>query len=273
LWRIRLWQELPRRVLHLAAVAGLAASIRFAVAPPHQSPPASRLTPAGPADLQAQGFATSFARAYLTWSEDDPQARRQALEPFAGSALALEAGSEPPPHGSQRVTFEQVVQERKVQPHLTVYSIAVQTEPEGLVYLTVPVARASDGGLALGGYPAFVGPPPSTGAQALLEAGEEVQVQALRTMISRALRNYLAPAPSELAADLAPEARVSPPRQGLTFEALQSLTWALGGNEAVVAQVTATGPGNARYTLAYEVQVREIAGRWEIAAVQAGAGA
>lgn len=273
LWQIRLSQEIPRRLLHLAAAAGLLASVRFAIAPPRPLAQAPRFAAMAPADLQAQGFATLFARAYLSWSEGDQEVRRKAFEPFAGAALALEAGSEQPPHGSQRVTYEQVVQEREPQPGLHVYSIAVQTEPQGLLYLTVPVIRTSSGSLALGGYPAFVGPPASATAQAALESGEEVQDQALHTMIMRALRNYLAPAPSDLAADLAPGANVSAPQQGLTLEALQSLTWATGRKDTVVAEVAVASPGGGRYTLAYEVQVREVAGRWEIAAVQAGAGA
>jgi hypothetical protein len=272
IWRIRLWQELPRRLLHAAAAAGLIASIRFAVAPPRPIALARRPASAGSADLQAQGFASRFAHAYLSWRQNDPQARRTALEPFAGSALALEAGTQPPPNGSEQVLFEQVVAEREVQPHLRICTVAVQTATQGLLYLAVPVLQPPGGSLSLAGYPAFVGPPASAGAEPALEAGGEVQDASLRTVVTRALRNYLAPAPSNLAADLAPGANVSPPAQGLALEALQSLTWALGRNDAVVALLTAVGPGGARYTLAYEVAVRESAGRWEITAIQAETG-
>lgn len=272
LWRIRLWQELPRLLLQAAAAAGLIASIRFAVAPPR--PIALDRRPANVAhvDLEAQGFATRFARAYLSWQQDDPQARRTALEPFVGSALALEAGTQPPPSGSEQVLFEQVVAEREVQPHLHVCTVAAQTAAQGLVYLAVPVLHPPGGSLSLAGYPAFVGPPSSAGAEPDLEAGGEVQDASLRTVLARALRNYLAPAPSNLAADLAPGANVSPPVQGLALEALQSLTWAIDRHDAVVALVTAVGPGGARYTLAYEVAIRESAGRWEVTAIQAEAG-
>lgn len=272
LWRIRLWQELPRRLLHAAAAFGLIASIRFAVAPPRPIEPDPRPASSEAADLQAQGFAARFARAYLSWQQNDPQARREALEPFAGAALALEAGTQPPPSGSQQVLFEQVVAEREAQPHLRVCTVAVDTVPQGLVYLAVPVLQPPGGSLSLGGYPAFVGPPASTTAEPALEAGGEVQNASLRTVVTRALRNYLAPAPSDLAADLAPGANVSPPAQGLDLEALQSLTWAIGRHDTVVALVTAVGPGGARYTLAYEVAIRESAGRWEIAGIQAEAG-
>ncbi len=273
LWRIRLWQGLPRWVLQAAAVAGLLASIRFAVAPPRSQAPLRASASARPADLEAQGFASLFARTYLSWQQGDPEARRRALEPFAGSGLALEAGTQPPMSGSQQVTFEQVVQEREPQPHLHVYSIAVETDPQGLVYLAVPVLQPPDGSLSLGGYPAIVGPPSSAPASLVLESGGEVQDANLRTVVTRALRNYLAPAPGNLAADLAPGASVSTPAQGLSLEALQSLTWAVSRSDAVVAQVLALGPEGARYTLAYEIDVRDLAGRWEVAAIQAEAGA
>ncbi len=46
-----------------------------------------------------------------------------------------------------------------------VYTVAAQTDTAGLLYLTVPVARTSDGALALAGYPAFVGAPAAGPAQ------------------------------------------------------------------------------------------------------------
>jgi Conjugative transposon protein TcpC len=272
LWHIRLWQDLPRWLLHAAALAGLIASVRYAVAPPRALAP----TPTAsirPADLQAEGYATLFARAYLTWQQDDPEARRRALEQFGGPGLSLEAGTQPPPEGSQQVLFEQVVQEREPQPHLHVYCIAVQTEPQGLIYITVPVLHPPGGSLSMAGYPAFVGPPTSAPAHPALQGGAEVQDASLRTVLTRALRNYLAPASSDLAADLAPGAEISPPSQGLSLEALQSLTWAVGRSDAVIAQVAVVGAGGARYTLAYEVQVQDLGGRWEIAAIQMQAGA
>lgn len=272
LWRIRLRQDLPRWLLHAAAAAGLIASIRYAVAPPRPAAPVAQRASARPADLPAQGYACLFARAYLTWQQSDPEARLKALRQFGGPALSLEAGTQAPPQGSEQVLSAQVVQEREPRPHLHVYSIAVQTEPQGLVYLTVPVLSPPGGSLSLAGYPAFVGPPLSAPAQQALQTGTEVQDASLRTVVTRALRNYLAPAPGDLAADLAPGANVSPPAQGLTLEALQSLTWTTGGSHAVLAQVVAAGPGGARYTLAYEVEVEDLGGRWEVAAIQMEAG-
>jgi Conjugative transposon protein TcpC len=271
---MRLAQELPRWLLHAAAAAGLIASMRFALAPPRPLVIATR-DPTGSRDLAAEGFASLFAKAYLTWREGDPEARRRALEPFAGSSLAPEVGSEPP-SGSQQVLFEQVVAEREVERGLHVYSIAADTGARGLVYLAVPVLRRPDGGLAIGGYPAFVGAPAATPADPVTTSGREVEDPTLRAVVVRALRNYLASAQEELAADLAPGAQVSPPQRGLSLEALQSLTWAPGGENAVVALIVAVGEGaagaagGARFTLAYEIGVLKAAGRWELSAIETG---
>jgi hypothetical protein len=257
-------------LLYLVAAAGLIASVRFAVAPPR----AERSEPllASTVDVAAEGFAVLFAHSYLSWQEGDSEARRKALEPFIGSALAPEAGVQPPTRGSQQVLFEQVVGEREDPPGLHAYSIAADTDPGGLVYLSVSVLQQPDGSLALAGYPAFVGPPASAPADPIITSGPEVEDPGLRTVVQRALRNYLAPSPDELAADLAPGASITPPPQGLTLEALQSLTWAPGIRAAVVAQVVAVSRDGARFTLAYELETTQTAGRWEIAAIQEDGG-
>jgi hypothetical protein len=64
LWLIWLGRELPRYLLGAACVAGLAASARFAIAPPR--PRLAGLTPRPElaADSGAEGYAALFARLY-----------------------------------------------------------------------------------------------------------------------------------------------------------------------------------------------------------------
>jgi hypothetical protein len=266
LWRIRLTRELPRYLLCVLSVAGLAASARFAIAPPR--PPASGPAPrvSAPVDLASAGYAALFARRYLTWNASEPEVSRRALEPFTGTGMESAAGLRLPASGQQRVEWAEVVQEREPAPGQHVYTVAAQTDAAGLEYLTVGVARAPDGNLRLSGYPAFVGAPAASTAQAPARL-REVQEPALQTVVERALRNYLAGSESELAADLTPGARVSLPRLGLSLQALQHLDWAPGAG-AVLAVVQAAGGDGEQYTLAYELDVAHVQGRWEIAAVQ-----
>ncbi len=267
LWRLRLRARATRWIVNAAAVAGLLASARFALLPP-SSPRVGRQSGSdAAAELPRQAFAVQFTRAYLSWSAAEPEERRNALAAFAGSAISSEAGMTPPSSGSEGVLSTVVAQERTLTPKLHIYTVAADTDVRGLVYLTVPVGGGAGEPLYLAGYPAFVGPPAAAGAQAGSWGGAEVEDPALATVVSRALRNYLQPAPGELAADLTTGAHVSTPDVHLSLESLQSLTWAQGGG-AVVAVVTASGSSGERYTLAYELDVVELNGRWEISAIE-----
>jgi Conjugative transposon protein TcpC len=270
LWRIRVAREWPRYLLSALAVAGLAASARFAIDPPRPAMP--RVTASGPAppDLAAQGFAAQFTRNYLTWNAAEPQAHEAALAAFVGPGIEPNAGLQPPSSGEQRVEWAEVVQERELElvparpEH--VYTVAAQTDDAGIQYLTVSVVRTAGGSLALGGYPAFVGAPATSPAQIQGHAGE-VNEPALATVVARALRNYLATSGSELAADLTANAHVSLPAAALSLESVQRLDWAQGAG-AVIAVVAAADARGARYTLGYELDVARVQGRWEVSAIQ-----
>jgi hypothetical protein len=266
MWRIRLTRELPRYLLQGLALAGLLASARFAIAPPR--PGIARSSRSGPAllDRAAEGFAALFARRYLTWNSSYPEAHRLALAPFLGASMEAEAGLQPPESGEQAVQWTQVVQAREAAPGEHLYTVAAQTDTAGLLYLSVGVLRKTDGTLALAAYPAFVGAPAWTGAGASAHL-REVEDPTLRTVVTRALRNYLGRAESELDADLAAGALVSLPGIAFSLQSLESLDWAPGGR-SVIATVRARDERGAQYTLAYELGVLLSAGRWEISAVQ-----
>lgn len=266
MWRMRLARELPRYLLCAMSVAGLAASARFAIAPPTTKLSAAALRQPALPDRAAEAYAALFARRYLTWNAAEPQASASALEPFLGPGMEPDAGLELPASGEQRVEWAEVVQARSLAPGEHVYTVAAQTDTEGLLYLTVPVARTAAGGLALDGYPAFVGAPGAGPAHAAGHLREVVE-PALATVVQRALRNYLAASSSELAADLASGARVSLPEQPLSLESMLRLDWAPEGS-AVLATVQAQDGRGVRYTLAYELDVVRDQGRWEVTAVQ-----
>ncbi|HEX3391635.1 MAG TPA: conjugal transfer protein [Solirubrobacteraceae bacterium] len=277
LWRLRLRRELPRRLLQAVAVCGLLASARFAVDPPVPVLVRAVATSSGQADRAAEGFAALFARRYLSWNAADPEAHRLALAPYLGPQMEPEAGFQPPQTGSQHVLWTQVVQARTSgAPGRTGggvggrYTVAVQTDASGLLYLSVAVSRAPSGALALSGYPAFVGPPPTAPAPAAAQLGE-VQDASLATVVTRALRNYLAGTESELAADLAAGVRVPLPAAPLSLESLDSLDWEPGGG-AVLALVHAQDRGGGRYALAYRLAVALLGGRWEISAIEVDQG-
>jgi hypothetical protein len=53
----------------------------------------------------------------------------------------------------------------------------------------------------------------------------------------------------------------------LSLESVQRLDWAQGAG-AVIAVVAAADARGAHYTLAYELDVARVQGRWEISAIQ-----
>jgi hypothetical protein len=266
LWRLRLARNLPRYLLYALCGMGLVASVRVAIAPPRAAPPGVLPSLPPPPDLAAEGFASLFARRYLTWDASQPQVSGQLLAPLTGSGIEPDAGLRLPATGEQRVAWAEVVQVRQAKAGEHVYTVAAQTDTAGLVYLTVGVVRKADGSLALAGYPAFVGAPAAEPAQAPARL-VEVTDAALIAVVERALRNYLAASPEELAADLTRDARVAVPDVRLTLESLQRLGWS-PDRRSVLALVQAQDARGALYTLGYEIDVAELEGRWEVSAVQ-----
>jgi hypothetical protein len=266
MWRIRLARELPRYLLQAVAIAGLCASARFAVDPPRPVIARASIPSTATVDRAAEGFASLFARRYLTWDSRNPEAHRLALAPYLSSSMESEAGLQPPENGEQQVLWTQVVQARTATSTERVYTVAVQTDTDGLLYLTVSVLRKAEGRLALGDYPALVGAPAASTAVSPQNL-REVEDRALETVVTRALRNYLARTESELDADLVVNANVSPPGITLDLQSLVSLDWSSDGR-SVLAVVRARDARGARYTLAYEIDVLSNAGRWEVSAIQ-----
>ena len=265
LWRLRITQELPRYLLYAACAAGLLASARFAIAPPRpRLPPAIAASP--PPDLAAEGYASLFARRYLTWDAARPQSSQRELSSFLGPGSDSDGGLRLPAAGEQRVEWAEVVQGRELTRGEDVYTVAAQTDTAGLLHLTVRVVRRADGSVAIDGYPAFVGAPASGPAQ--LQTGQaEVGDPQLAIVVERALRNYLAQSPSELAADLASGARVSLPELALSLESVLHLAWS-PDRRSVRALVAARDTRGVQYTLDYELDVTVAGGRWEVGAIQ-----
>jgi hypothetical protein len=265
LWWLRVTRELPRYLLYAACAAGLLASARFAIAPPRPRLPSAIAVPPPP-DLAAEGYAALFARRYLTWDAAQPQSSQHQLASLLGPGLDSDGGLRLPSSGEQRVEWAEVVQGRELGHGEDVYTVAAQTDTAGLLHLTVRVVRRADGSLAIDGYPAFVGAPASGPGQ--IQTGlAEVGDPQLAIVVERALRNYLAQSPNELAADLAGAARVSLPELALGLESVLHLAWS-ADRRSVRALIQARDTRGVQYTLDYELDVTVAGGRWEVGAIQ-----
>jgi hypothetical protein len=266
MWRIRLGRELPRYALTALSLMGLLATARLAIAPPRAAVTARPAVAQRP-DVAAEAYAQLFARSYLTWEGNEPEAHQRALARFVGPGMESGAGLQPPPGGEQRVLWTEVAQERTTSSGGHIYTIAAQTDSAGLAYLAVGVGRAADGALQLTGYPALVGGP-AAGPPAAAPSLREVRDRSLQVVVERALRNYMDGSSSELAADLTADAHVSLPAQPLNLLSIQRLVWSAEGGGAVNALLQAEDARGARYTLAYELEMARVGGRWEVGAIE-----
>jgi hypothetical protein len=213
--------------------------------------PSASLAPAAPATLDqgAESFALEFARAYLTWGPG--LNRERAVRPFISSDLAYDAGLST--RGSERVEWEHVSSEQAAAGGVRTVVVAAGVSTQRLpLYLAVPVRREGSGALALTGYPALVGPP--SVAHAALPERDDVASQAVSTLARRVATNYLARNRANLAADMAPGARVSLPSLRLRPGSIDAIQWGHGPrSRAVFVTAEATDPERRRWTLTYEL--------------------
>lgn len=242
----------------LLAAAGLRAVLVGA-------PPASGARGvAQPVDLAAQGLAERFARAYLEYDPDRPELRERAL-----AALAVDDASGLSPLLSRRpaaVRWAAVVGDRR---RGSTHQITVATQTtQGLVHLTIPIARRARGLLAVAGPPAVVGEPPrAPRAIDVAERSDPVEDRALQVIAERVVRNYLAGERRNLAADLSPRAVVSMPAQAYVVDSVEQSTWVARGRAVAVDVQVSEQEGGGRVLLRYELGVARREGRWQVTAI------
>lgn len=256
--------SLTRWVLYAAAAAGVAATVRFAVAPPTARAPAYRSAAVN--DPAAEWFAQLFARAYLSWGPDVAE-REQSLAPFLGRDDDPDAGAAPAPGSDQQIASTGIAAARIAGDGAYEYTVAAQTANAGVIYLDVNVARVALGRYVLTSYPAIVGPPAMASAGPL--NGPELPIvtnPALKVVLERALRNYLDGSTLDLHADLAEGASVASPNPALLLQVIQRL--AVESSSVILATLVARDRAGTSYTLDYSVRVTSGSGRWEISSIE-----
>jgi hypothetical protein len=258
---LRLQASMPRMLAGATVLVLCLAGIRSIVAPARTTVIARRAAERS-VDQGAEAFAQTFARAYLTWNNSGSTlGESSALHAFLPSQLDANPGIQP--NDTQTVTWSTVVG-AQADGDRTLVTVAAQTSA-GLMYLSVPVARDSHGFLYVSGYPALVGPP-ANDSSASPPQQQQVDDQGLRTVVARAVTNYLAGNEANLLADLTPDALVSLPTEHLRVTQTQQPTWVQPGRRVAI-QVTATDSRGTQLTLTYEVTVRKL-DRWYVQSIE-----
>jgi Conjugative transposon protein TcpC len=203
-------------------------------------------------DLAAAEYATEFARTYLTYRADEPEARSQALSRFTNQTVDAEAGLTP--EGEQSVDWAQPAQEQPQKGGGELVTVAVQTTAAAAPqYLAVPVVRTSGGALAIANFPSFVGPP-TIAENFSAQTQPPVSDGSLTEMVTRVVTNYLADDALDLQADLAPGVPISLPTVALKLQHVTSVTWA-HPNNSVTVTVSARNSAGTTFSLAYVIGV------------------
>jgi hypothetical protein len=259
MWLVRLTLSAGRWLLYLFVALCIASTARTALGPRAVARKVVVIRP--PSDAAERYVAVRFARAYLTWSED-PATQQNAVGPFLSAAGQPGAGLTPAPGTRQQVAWVGVADERDEPGNVHDYTVAVAAG--GAVhYIAVPVQAQQDGRYSLARYPALVGAPPIEATGDLsVPSLPPVRNGAVLAVLDRVLRNYIDDSSFNLAADLAPGAAVTRVAPGLTLQSVQRLAVEPAGG--VVATVTVADQRGDSFTLAYEVAVAELDGRWEI---------
>jgi Conjugative transposon protein TcpC len=263
--RLELHSSLPRYVLYAVALVAIAHSL-LEIARPTRAATVS--SGSSGLDAAAAAYATSFARAYLTYDSEDPSGQQAAVAPFVGAGpQGSGAGFTPPSSGSDSVDFAQVVGWQPAAGGGTLYTVQADTSRLGTVYLAVTVARGGGGALELVGEPALVGAPAiASGVADPSQANLPVSDPGLAAVVTRALSDYLRGDSSDLQSDLA--TGVSVPSLPLALSGVQvtRVAWQVPG-QVVGADVQASDQASGKYSLHYQLSVIR-QGRWYMTAIE-----
>jgi hypothetical protein len=259
----RLLGRAPGTAAAVALLLLAAVGVKATLAPRTTSTPSPRVPAAGVRDINEQGFAQAFARAYLSWDARNPDQHQRQVAAFLSDTLDTDGGLQMPPRGQQQVLWTTAIQDQRDAHGDRLITVAAQTTRQ-LLYLAVPVHRTERGFLVVPRYPALVGPPVSDPGAAPAEE-RDVTDGGLRAVAQRAVTNYLAGERTDLLADLDPAAVVSLPTAILEVRSLRSITKAAGDRVAV--EVAASDQTGTQWTLRYELTVVH-RDRWYVRAIE-----
>jgi len=264
LWSLRVSRSAARWLLYAVALVGVIATARGLVAPVPERVVVT--SAASVPDASAQWFALTFTRAYLTWSAD-PSIHQDALSAFLASADDPDGGLTPAGGSTEHLSWLAIASERNGPDGEHDYTVAAATAAGAIRYLALAVARGADGDEMLARYPALVGAP-TAGRAGELDGADlpAVTNPAVIAVLERALHNYVDSSAENLAADLASHADVAAVPVGLALRGVVRL--AVEPSGAVLATVLVADPQRDLFTLAYELTLAQIGGRWEITRIQ-----
>jgi hypothetical protein len=226
-------------------------------------------------DDAARAFAVGFARAYLSHEPKRPGGYARALERFVAPELAASVLPQFDPDSPEQVVRDATVARAwRVDDGHALITVAATLEAERVStrYLTVPVARDSDGGLVVSDLPSFA-PPPELGRDAKAAELEPLTGAAraeVEDVLSRFFEAFLAGDSAQLEYLVPAGVRIAAleePHELVAVSSIGQLGAGDGRERTVLALVRARDAGTGVvYGLRY--RLRLVRGdRWYVAAV------
>ena len=260
--RVRWAGRLPRVVGFVVAAAVVVIAVASVV--PRAETVAQPRHRGAAIDLAAAAVAEEFARVYLTFGVGDPTTRREAVARLTSEALPEGAGLQPARAARQRVLWTSLAGVRTDRNGSHVVVLVETTRR--VVQLAVHVARDAHGFLTVDQLPALLAPPPIA-HRAQPREEEPVADAALLAVSKRATANFIAGARANLLADLVPRAVVVVPSEPLRLRRVASVAWVRVGRRVAVT-IDAADAAGTQMALRYELEVRRVAGRWLVSAIE-----
>jgi hypothetical protein len=224
-------------------------------------------------DEQAQAFAASFARAYLSFAPGRREQHGRELARFMAPELAAAAMPEVVRRGEQEVADAVPAGSTRLDADRALVTVAVGLAGRpGVRYLAVPVGRDEHGGLVVYDLPSFVAAPP----RGIVELPESEPLPAderaeLEGVLTRFLRPFLAGDSAGLEYLVPAGERVRavlPPLELVDVDGIALLAGD-GGRRVVAVELRARDASSgAVFRLRYRVALVR-AGRWFVASVNA----
>lgn len=216
-------------------------------------------------DPATSAFAVRFARLYL--GDPGSDELTSLFAPEAAPARSAFRGSGDP------VAQAEVAGARDLGGGQSLVTVACQLDDGRVLYLAVPITRASAGEVAAAGAPALVAGPAVAGASITSPRPlEGSDAPAIADLVRRFLPAYFgAESATDFSYLLAPGAEVAPPGAGLELrgvEAVKQLGEGEGGRRTVLADVrVGDAESGSTYELAYRIAVAR-SGRWYVERIE-----
>jgi hypothetical protein len=230
----------------------------------------------------AEAYALQFGDVYLNFSPASAAVRNQDLAAF------LPAGTDPSvgfdATGTMRLVGEQVAAVSVTGRHTAIVTLLARLSNGRLTELGVPI-YASEGGMSVSGYPAFLpGPGKADPPPASQQTSDQATEAALQAQLPAFFQAYASGDQGTLARFTAPGAHITGlhddvsfggidnvyvPAGGSTRQISVTVSWQLRSAAASAAKSATVGVAPAALQMTYQMTVVRQAGSWDIRSIGA----